>query len=104
MLLGQLHSDLLENGSDISLKCGEHTTITVDNDEAELLVVFKQILEDVRMELILTSVYEVLTWPKWFNVQNQLLFGLVVILQNLSAEDNETVCWSLSVELQLFSG
>jgi hypothetical protein len=45
VLLGKLDRDLLENFSVVALQGCEQSTITVDDDETELLVVMQQALK-----------------------------------------------------------
>lgn len=45
VLLRQLDRDFLQDGANIALKRGEDSAITVDNDEAEFLVIFEQVVE-----------------------------------------------------------
>ena len=52
MLLGKLDRDLLENFSVVALQGCEQSTITVDDDEAELLIIMKQALKRRGIELV----------------------------------------------------
>jgi hypothetical protein len=45
VLLWQLDGDSLLNGSDIALKGSEQCTTTINNDEAELFIVLKQVVK-----------------------------------------------------------
>ena len=103
MLLWELHTDFLQNVSHISLKGGEQSTTSIDDDESEFLVILEQVLQAGGVELILTLVHFVLDWSEWLDVEGDPLFGLVVVHQNLSAEDQQTVSWDVFIQLQLFS-
>ena len=52
MLLWQLDCDLLQDLSVVTLKSSVQSTVTVDNDEAELLVVLKKEVKWTGVELV----------------------------------------------------
>ena len=58
VLFGQLYCYLLLDITDISLQGGEESTRTIDDDEAELLVVLQEEVEHRRVEPVLAAVIE----------------------------------------------
>ena len=104
MLLGQLHGNLLQDCSLITLQSGEQCTASVHDDEAELLVVLEQVVETFGVEFVLASVQERLAWSEWLDVKSNLLLRFVIFHQDNTAEDDQSVFWGLSPDLQLFSG
>jgi len=104
MLFGQFNCDLVQNVSGISLQSGKKGATTINNDETEFLIVFKEIIQTGGMELILAFIQERCCWSEWLDIESNLLFCFVIFHQDLSAENNQTICWGCFPKLQLFSG
>lgn len=56
MFLGKIHRELLDNFSGIPTEGAEKRTVTIHDDESELLVRFEKLAERLGMELVITKI------------------------------------------------
>lgn len=101
MLLGQLNLNLLQYLSVIALETSIQTSITIHNDEAELVIVLKQDVQRLGLELAAATVYVLVDGLEGLEVVVDHLFGAPVVHEDLTAEDHQTVLGRLVVVLKL---
>ena len=82
----------------------EQHTITVDDDETKLVIVLEEREERLRLKAVLASVAEDVDGAEWLEGNLELLFGMSVLHEDDTAEDDETVDGDVLVQLQLLSG
>jgi len=104
VLLGQLHGHSLQDLLVVSLQSSVEHTITIHDDESELLVVLQERLEWLSVEPVLALIREHSLGHEGLKVDRHLLFRLAVLEHDDTAENDETVRWVGSVQLQFFSG
>lgn len=104
VLLGQLHSDLLEDLSVVALKGSEKSATTIDNDEAELLIICQEACKWRGIEPVPAVVQGLIDRSEGLEIVIDLLLSLTVVHKNHTAEDNQTVLRSVFVELKLGTG
>ena len=104
MLLGKLHSDFLEDVSVVALESGIKSAVTVDYDEAELLIICKEALERRGVEFVSAVVEGLVDGAEGLDIVVDLLLGLAVLHEDHTAEDHKAVGGGVSVELQLLLG
>ena len=104
VLLGQLDLHALEHLLVVALQGGHEDTITIDDDEAELVVVLEQGQQGLSVEIGLAFVGEDVDRSERSQVNLDLLLGFAVFEQDDTAEDAETVRRSVFVQLQLLTG
>lgn len=73
MLLRQFDSNLLQDGSDISLEGGKKGATTINDNKAEFLIVLQEISQQIGLESILAVIFEGLAWSEWFKVPSDPL-------------------------------
>ena len=88
MFLGKLDSNFLEDFSVVSLKGSIESTVTVDNDETELLIVLEKTTQRAGIELISAIVERLIDWAEGLNIIVYFLLGLSVFHQDDAAKDN----------------
>ena len=93
VLLRQLHLHALKDFLAVALESGVEHTVTVHNDEAELLVVFEESGEWRRLERVLAAVGESSDWLERLQIDCYLLFGLAVAEFNHTAEEHQAIWW-----------
>ena len=93
MLLWKLDWHSLDDDLVGTLEGGEEDTITIHDDEAELLVIFEQSEEGLGVEGVLALVSVSVEWLVWLQVVGDLLLGLVVFHKNDTTEEDKTVFW-----------
>lgn len=103
MLFGQLNWHTLDNLLIVSLQSGEKHAITVDDDEAEFVVVFEKGEQRLSMETVLALVGENVDCSEGRQVDRDFLLRLAVVQQDNTAEDAKTVLGCLLVQLQLLT-
>ena len=101
MLLWELHSDFLQYFSVISLEICIETSITIDNDEAELVIILKKDMEGFCLELARATVNVLINGLEWLKIKVDHLLGFSIVKQDFTAEDNQSVLRCLVVILQL---
>lgn len=104
MLLGELDSNFLKDVSVVALEGGVESAVTIDDDETELLIVSKETVEGRGIELVSAVVQGLVDRAEGLNIIVDLLLSLAVFHEDNTAEDNETIGRSISVELQLLLG
>src|SRR3990167_6957615 len=103
VFLRQVHSELLENFSSISLDSTIQCTGTIDDDESELLLGCEQFSESLCLEGGCTLVQTGVDCFDWLEVQNELLLCFAVFSEHFTLVDQQSVVRNLVVELQLLS-
>ena len=101
MLLGQFNLYFLENFPVVTLQISIQTSITIDNNEAEFVIVLKQDLEGLSLELVGAAVDVLVDGLEGLEVEVDHLLGLAVVHHDLAAEDHQAVLRRLPVELDL---
>lgn len=101
MLLGQFDSDLLEDLSVVALQGCIESAVTVDDDEAELLIIGHQALQGRGIKLVTTVVERLINGSERLEIIVDLLLGLAVVHEDHTAENDETILGGVLVELQL---
>ncbi len=101
MLLGQFNLYFLENFPVVTLQISIQTSITVDNNEAEFVIVLKQHLKGLSLELVGAAVDVLVDGLEGLEVEVDHLLGLAVVHHYLAAEDHQAVLGRLPVELDL---
>ena len=104
MLLGQLHSDLLKDLPVVPLKGSEEGTITIDDNEAKLLIILQEARQGRGIELVATVVQGLVDGAEGLEIVVDLLLRLPIVHKDHTAEDDETVLRGVLVELQLGTG
>ena len=104
MLLGQLNGHALHNLFVVSLQSGVQHTITVDDDEAELVIILEQGEQGLRIEAVLALVGEDVDRSEGCQVNLDLLLCLAVLHENHATEDAQAVLGDGLVELQALTG
>jgi len=103
VLLRQLHWHALQALFVVSLQCGKENTITVNDDEAKLFVIFEKRVERFRLERVLATVREHVDGPERLQVNRDFLLSLAIFEKDNAAEDHQTILWSVFVQFQLFT-
>ena len=103
MLFGQLNLHALQNFLVVTLEGGVEDTVTVNDDESELLVVLQQGLQGLGVETILALVGENSLRLEGLQVKGDLLVGLAILELDDTTEEDQTVGRGLLVQLQLCS-
>lgn len=102
MLLGQLHLNLLEDVSVVSLQGSIQSSITIDYYEAEFIIVCEQSVECFTMELVIAEVQKLIDGSERLEIEVHLLLSFTIFHQNYTAINYETVSRSLLVKLQFY--
>jgi hypothetical protein len=103
VLLRERDHDALQDFLVVALERGVEDAVSVDDHEAELLVVLEQRLQRLGVELVLALVAEDVDGLEGLQVQGDLLFALAVVQRNDAAEKHEAVRGDAPVELQLYT-
>ena len=103
MLLRQLHWHSLQDLLVVSLESGEQDTITVNNDEAEFVVVLEQRQERLRLKTVLTPVGEDVDGAERLQGDLDLPLRVAVLHQDDAAENDQAAGWDVLVQLELLS-
>ena len=104
MLLGQLHWHPLDDLLVVALQSCKKHTVTVDDDEAELVIILEQGEQGLRVEAVLTLVGEDVDGSEGCQVNLDLLLRLAVLHENHATEDAQAVLGDGLVELQALTG
>ena len=91
MFLGQLHGHSLQTLLVIALQRGKENSISVNNDEAKLLVIFEERIERFSLERVLAAVGKHIDGAERLQVNRDLLLSLAIFEKDNSAEDHQTV-------------
>lgn len=100
VLLWQLYLHALQNFLCVTLESGVEDTITIDDNESELLIVLENGCKGCRLEGVLTAVGESVDWLEWLNVNRDLLFRLSIAELNHSTEEHQAIWGHRLVQLQ----
>lgn len=101
VLLGKLYSDLLEDFSIVALKSGIKGAITIDNDEAKLLIILQKALKRRSVEPVTAVIERLINGSEWLEIVVDLFLSLTIVHQNDTAENNETILRGVLIELDL---
>ena len=103
VLLGKLHRHTLNDLFVVSLEGGKKHSITINDDEAELVVVLQEGEQGLSEEVVLALVGEDVDGAERCQIDLDLLLSLAVLHQDHSAEDAQTIFGCLLVKLQLLT-
>ena len=103
VLLGKIDAELLNDVSGVSTQRAEQCTVTIHDNETELLVRFEQLTESLGVELVVTEVQRGVDWLERFEV-NVNLSLLSFRGDDFTAVDNEAIWRDLVVELETLLG
>ena len=103
VLLGELDGHTLDDLLVVTLEGGEEHTITVNDNETELVVILKEGEEWLRLEAVLALVGEHINGAEWFQGDLDLSLSVTILHQNDTTEDDKTIGWDMLVQLQLLS-
>jgi len=93
VLLWKLDWHSLEDDLVGTLEGGEEDTITIHDDETELIVIFEKSEERISEESVLALVCVSVEWLVGLQVVSDLLLSLVVFHENDTTEEDQTVFW-----------
>ena len=88
MLFRQHDGHSLQNFFSVSLKGGKEDTISINNDEAELLIVLEECLEGFSVEPVLALVDELLLRDERFEIDRNFFLSFPVFEEDYTAEKN----------------
>ncbi len=100
MLFGQLDWHALNDFLVVTLESSVKDTITVDDDETKLVIIFKQGEQWLRVEAVLALVGEDVDGSEGGQVNLDLLLSLAILHKDDTTEDAKTVLGDSLVELQ----
>ena len=103
VLFGQLHGHALQDLFIVALQGGEENTISVDDNEAKLVVVLKQGKQRLRVETILTLIGKNVDRAEGLKCNRYFLLGLAVFHHDDATKDAETACGRVFVKLQFLA-
>ena len=81
---------------------GVKSSITIDNDKSELLIVCEERPQWFGLELVAAVVHELVDWPEWLKVEVDLLLSVVVLHENNTAENTQSIGRRVFVKLNLY--
>jgi hypothetical protein len=93
VLFREHNRQTLEHLLSIALERGIKNSVTVYDDESELLIILKERLKRLGVEPILALVGKLSQRQERLNVDDHLLFGLAVVKEDDAAKQNESVVW-----------
>lgn len=97
MLLGQHHRQTLQNFLIVALQGRVQDSVTVDNNEAELVIVVQVCFKWLGVESVHALVVELDLGHEGLEVNDELLFSLAIVQQDDTTEQNEAVVRGLLV-------
>ena len=104
VLLRQVDGEFVDDISGVATKCTEESTVSIHDDEAELLVGFEQFAQGFGVKFVITQIQGGVDWLEWLKVNVDLSF-LSFRGYDFTAVDDKTVGRDLVVELEaLLSG
>ena len=103
MLLGQLHRHPLDDLLVVTLERGEEHSITIDDDETELVVVLEEGEKRLCVEAVLALIGEDVDGSEGLEGNLCLLLGFAVIQKDHTAENTEAVPGRCPVKLQFLT-
>jgi hypothetical protein len=102
VLFGELHGHALEDLSVASLESTEKYTITIHDNESELLIIFEKSVKGFSVERVLALVLENVNGLEGLDINHNFFLWLSVFHHDDSAENAKTVLRSIFVQLELF--
>lgn len=103
VLLWKIDGELVYNVSGVTGKGTEESSVTVHDDETELLVILEELRESLSVELVVAQVEGGVDWAERLEVDVDLsLFAFGG--QDFTTVDDESIWWDLVVELQALLG
>lgn len=103
MLLGKIDRQTLQNLASVTTQSTKERTVTVHDDETELLVRLEQLAQSFCVELVVTKVERGVDGLERFEVNVNLAL-LAFLGDNFTTVDNQTIGWNLVVQLQTLLG
>ena len=103
VLLWKIDGELVHNVSGVSGKGTKKCSVTIHDNETELLVILEELSEGLGVELIVAKVEGGIDWPERLEVDvdlSLLAFGC----QDFTTVDDKSIWWDLVVELQALLG
>jgi beta-galactosidase GanA len=99
VLLWQIDRKLVYHVSRVAAQGAEKRTITIHDDEAELLIIFQQLRKRLSVELVVAQVQGRVDWTERLEVDVDLPF-LAFSGQDFSTVHNQAIRWNLVVQLE----
>lgn len=103
VLLWKIDGELVHNVSGVSAQGTEKSSVTIHNDESELLVILEQLGERLSVELVVAKVEGSIDWAERLEVDVDLSL-LALGGQDFTTVDDETIRWDLVVKLETLLG
>jgi hypothetical protein len=101
VLLGKLHSDFLKDFPIVALKSGVKGAITVDDNEAEFLIILQEALQRGGIEPVTTVIEGLINGSEGLKIVVDLFLSLAIVHQNDTAENNQAILRGVLVKLDL---
>lgn len=103
VLLWKIDGELVHNVSGVSAQGTEKSSVTIHDDETELLIILKQLGESLGVELVVAKVEGGVDWAERLEVDVDLSL-LSLGGQDFTTIDDETIWWDLVVKLETLLG
>jgi hypothetical protein len=103
VLLGKIDGELVDDLTGISAQGSEESTVTIHDDEAELLVGLEQLGQSLGMELVVTQVKGGVDGLEGLEIDVDLSL-LAFLGQDFTTVDDQTIRGDLVVQLQTLLG
>ncbi len=99
VFLWKIDRELVDDISGVSAESTEESSITIHDNETELLVIFKQLRKSLSVELVVAQVERGVDWSKRLEVDVDLPL-LAFGGQDFTTVDDEAIWWDLVVQLE----
>jgi hypothetical protein len=98
VLLGQVHSELVQHLSRVPLQSAVKTTITIHHDKTKLIIILEQLIECFSVKLIVAQVQRGIDWFEGLEIDIYALF-LAIISQDRPTIKHKTIVGDARVKL-----
>lgn len=103
MLLGKIDGQTLQDLTSVTAQGTEERTVTVHDNEAELLVRLKQLAQGLGVELVVTKIKRGVDGLEGFKIDVNLAF-LAFRGDDFTTVDDQAIWWNLVVQFETLLG
>lgn len=104
VLLGQLHGHSVDDFLVHTLEGSEHDTSTIDDNEAEFLVILEEGEKRLSVETVLALVSELVNGSEGGDIDLDFLLSLAVLHEDDTTEEAKTILGGVFVQLEHLTG